>query len=249
MLIWVNHNASKFIRNRGSFITALTSNKINTIIWYIIECYQLMLKDKPQYSIRWVKSNTAYNFEDYLKMELVDSYLQRKKQLIPSKSNDLVDFTFNYETEKRYKDSLNGKYKRDKIDVYVSNLGLQELWNDTNENIYFAIECKRIKILSDCEDYTLDTEKFANRNYLSTRLPFEGQLGFIENYKLTHQLVSKEINSRLPNRNLVTDQLLQNIEKHPRFDSCYHSKHKRNDKPISPFEVIHILLDYSRFIK
>jgi len=242
-------NASNFIRNRGKNATRLTSNRIDAIIWYVAECYELIKEKKPKYSLSWVKSNTTFNFEDYLKMELVDNYLQKNKQLIFSKTNDLVEFTFNYETEKRFVDNVDGKHKRDKIDIYVSNLGLQEQWNDTNENIYFAIECKRIKILSDCEDYTLDTEKFANRDYTSTRLSFEGQLAFIERNTLNHSSVSNEINRRLPSRKkLTTKQPLKSVTKHTVFDGCYHSIHNRNTKPKQKFEVYHLLFDYSLFV-
>lgn len=245
----MNFKASKFILNRGYSKTALTSNRINAIIWYIAECYQLIKQDKPIYDFRKLKITSKIKQEDHLRFRLVTDYLRLNKVLMTGKCSDLSEIDFHCEAQFEYYDVVEKKESADKIDISISRLGLQEVWNDVNENIYFAIECKRIKILSDCEDYTLDTEKFANRNYLSTRLPFEGQLGFIENEKLTHQLVSKEINSRLPNRNLVTDQLLQNIEKHPRFDACYHSKHKRKDNAESRFEVIHLLLDYSSFIK
>ena len=119
----------------------------------------------------------------------------------------------------------------------------------TDENIYFAIECKRIKILPDCEDYILDTEKFANRNYTNTRLPFEGQIAFIENNKLTHQSVSNEINRRLPKRTtLNTTQLLKIISKHSIFSGCYYSIHKKNYGVNELFDVFHLLFDYSPFV-
>lgn len=242
-------NASNFIRNRGNDKTALTSNRIDAIIWYVAECYELIKKEKPKYNLSWVKSNTTFNFEDYLKMELVDNYLQKNKPLLHQKLNELVDFSFKYETKEKYKDSTDGINKLDMIDIHISNLGLQKEWNDTNENIYFAIECKRIKILSDCEDYAIDTEKFAIRNYTSTRLPFEGQLAFIENNTLTHSSASNEINRRLPSRKkLTTKQPLKNVTKHNVFNGCYHSIHNRNSTYKEKFEVYHLLFDYSSFV-
>lgn len=243
------NNASKFIRNRGVNKTAITASRIDAIVWYVVECYQLVYKDKPKYSKSWVQTNTTLNFEDYLKMELVDSYLQKNKAVLLAKNTALADVTFNYETQKRFIDSIDGKQKPDKIDIYISRFGLQELWNDTDENIYFAIECKRIKILSDCEDYTLDTEKFATRNYSNTRLPFEGQLAFIESDKLNHKSVSTEINKRLPTRvKLKTIQLLKQVIKHSKFEGCYQSIHSKNNNSKETFEVLHLLFDYSHFV-
>jgi len=240
--------ASNFNLHRRN-VDDITRNRIDAIIWYVAECYQLIKQDKPKYSLSWVKSNTTFNFEDYLKMELVDNYLQKNKPLLHQKLNELVDFSFKYETKEKYKDSTDGINKLDMIDIHISNLGLQDEWNDSNENIYFAIECKRIKILSDCEDYTLDTEKFSIRNYTSTRLPFEGQLAFIENNTLTHNSVSNEINRRLQLRKgLPTKQLLKSVTKHTVFDGCYHSIHHRKSKPKQKFEVYHLLFKYSNFI-
>jgi hypothetical protein len=243
------NNASNFIRNRGNDITTLTSTRIDAIIWYVAECYQLIKKDNPRYDFKKLKLKSKIKQEDYLRFRLVTDYLRKNKSLIKTKCSDLSEIEFHCEEQFEYFDLVEQKENADKIDITVSRLGLQEIWNDDAENIYFAIECKRIKILSDCEDYILDTEKFANRNYTSTRLSFEGQLAFIENSNLNHSSVSNEINRRLPTRTkLRTKQLLKNVTKHALFNECYHSVHNRNTKPEQKFEVLHLLLLYSPFV-
>lgn len=240
-------SASNFIRNRGNDITALTSNRIDAIIWYFAECYQIICIDKPTYNIS--RNNSKVKFEDFLRFRLVTDYLRKNKAVIKNKCAELSEINFHCEEQFEYYDTNEKENRADKIDISVTRLALQETWNDEDENIYFAIECKRIKILSDCEDYTLDTEKFANRNYKSTRLPFEGQLAFIENNTLTHSSASNEINRRLPSRKkLTTKQPLKNVIKHTVFNGCYHSIHNRNSTYKEKFEVYHLLFDYSSFV-
>ncbi|MBX9448799.1 MAG: hypothetical protein KL787_03375 [Taibaiella sp.] len=241
------NNASKFIRKRGVDIIAITANRIDAIVWYVSECYQLICKDNPKYQID--RKNSKIKFEDYLRFRLVDDYLRKNKCLIASKYPELAEINFHCEEQTEYYDINKKEKNADKIDITVNRLALQEAWNDTDENIYFAIECKRIKVLSDCEAYTIDTEKFANRSYLNTRLPLEGQLAFIESGKLNHNSVSTEINKRLPSRTtLTTKQLLINTSKHSSFNGCYQSIHKRNYNKKEDFEVLHLLFDYSSFV-
>lgn len=241
------NNASKFIRNRGIDVIGITAKRVDAIIWYVAECYQLLYKDKPTYPI--CRENSSVKFEDYLRFRLVVDYLRKNKILISSKCFELSEINFHCEEQLEYSDIVKETESADKIDITVSRLGLQEAWNDADENIYFAIECKKIKILSDCENYSLDTEKFANRKYLNTRLPFEGQLAFIVNNKLSHNSIATEINRRLQNRKkLVTMQPLKNVPKHSVFDGCYHSIHQRNHTTKDSFEVFHLFFDYSSFI-
>jgi hypothetical protein len=246
----MSNNASNFIRNRGNNTIALTSNRIDTIIWYVSECYQLICNDNPKYDFKKLKITSKIKQEDYLRFRLVTDYLRKNKTLIETRCSELSEISFHCEEQFEYFDTVKKKDNADKIDISVNRLGLQEIWNDEDENIYFAIECKRIKVLSDCNYYTLDTEKFATRKYISTRLPFEGQLAFIESNTLNHISVSNEINRRLPKRkNLSTKQELINIVKHNVFNGCYHSIHHRNAKQKKKFEVFHLLLNYSSFIQ
>jgi len=234
--------AAPFIQNRKK-VVAITYDRISHIIGYVVECYQKVLKDTPKYSKSYVKSSTTLSFEDYLKMEFVDKYLIPNKHLIFSKCSDLGDINFHYENQKRYIDPSDGKEKPDKIDIYINRLGLQENWNEQDEHIYFVIECKRIEHLSDCKKYVNDTQKFADRDYKVLRLPFEGQLAFIENKKLKHEKVAVEINKYLKaiSSTLTTEQYLNGFS----FHGTYTSVHRRNHTKKDIFGVYHLLFNYS----
>ncbi|GHT72973.1 hypothetical protein AGMMS50262_03220 [Bacteroidia bacterium] len=114
-----------FLLNRKSTIA---EKRIKIILWYVIECYLLTRKDKKEYSEIWVKNNTSIKFEDYLKIRLVEDYLNKNKDLLKQKTSALNNIDFAYETNKEYIDSHDNKIKLDKIDIYVNKLGLQKEW-------------------------------------------------------------------------------------------------------------------------
>lgn len=242
------NNAANFIRNRKK-VVSITYDRISNIVWYIAECYQILLKDRTKYSKKLVSQNTTLHFEDYLKMELVDKYLIRNKHVLSSKCSELENITFYYENQKRYTDIIDKKQKPDKIDIYINRLGLQSSWNEQDENIYMALECKRLNILSDCKNYIGDTQKFADRKYEDLRLPFEGQLAFIESNSLNHICVSDEINNRLKaTSTLITSQFLTLLPIHNSFKGCYSSIHKRNYLKKTSFTIFHLFFDYSKLV-
>lgn len=245
----MNKGATSFIQNRRR-VVAITDDRINHIVEYVVHCYQIILNDAPQYSKTNVKAKTTLSFEDYLKMELVDSYLIPNKHLILSNCSDLANITFHYENQKRYIDVSDGKEKPDKIDIYISKLGLQEVWNEQDEHVYFVIECKRIGSLADSANYVDDTKKFANRIYKTLRLPFEGQLAFIENKKLSVVSVSSEIDNNLKKMSseLKTEQFLTPIAITASFHGGYTSIHKRNHSKNASFKVYHLLFNYSSLV-
>ncbi|MDR2651620.1 MAG: hypothetical protein LBC68_04825 [Prevotellaceae bacterium] len=237
-----------FVVNRKNAIT-ITEKRLKIILWYVVECYLLTLKDGKKYSKIGVKKHTSYKFENYLRTRLVEDYLIKNKDLLKQKTLALNDINFTYETEKEYIDSQDNKLKSDKIDVYINKLGLKGVWKENDENIYFAIECKRIEKLSDTNDYISDIEKFSNRNYLNTRLPFEGQLAFIEKSSITHIQLSDEINKRLNEKTIIiTNNFLNPISIHPQFRSTYFSVHKRNTDTQRSFSIFHLLFDYSNIV-
>ncbi|WP_316786425.1 hypothetical protein [Pedobacter frigiditerrae] len=241
-------NASNFIQHRKN-IFSVTDKRIKTILWYIIECNNLFLKNTINpYSKKWVATNTTISFEDYLKFELIDNYLVKNKHLLNGRLSVLENINFSAETQKRYIDS-DGKQKPDKIDIYINKIGLQKEWNENDENIYFAVECKRIKILSDTKNYILDISKFCSRNHSNLRLPFEGQIGFIENSKLNHLHISGEINNELKKGSTInTTSPLKSIDLHSNFDGGYSSSHKKSFDNYDIFSIYHLLFDYSAVV-
>ena len=93
-----------------------------------------------------------------------------------------IQITFHPEETMTFIDPETKKPSTDKIDIAVWENILQSFWSGkTDDEIRFAIECKRIEQLSDASNYTSDMEKFCKRNHVNTRLPFEGQIAFIEN--------------------------------------------------------------------
>lgn len=242
--------AAKFIQNRRKVIT-ITYERVNQIAWYCIECYNLLLRDKPSYSKSYVTAKTAYNFEDYLKIEFVENYLKLNKAVLRNKVSELEEITFHYETVKPFIDTANkDKERSDKIDIYINKLGLKNHWAVEDEDLYLSIECKRINILSDCENYIEDTENFCTRQYKFLRLPFEGQIGFIENSKLNHVSATSEINRRLGlSSTITTRQGLKRRQVYEGFDGSYLSVHSRNYLPKDKFTIFHLFFDYSDLVK
>jgi len=241
-------DASRFITNRTKIIS-ITNDRITTIIWYVIECYQLLQRDKPTYSKSWIRTQTTHKPEDYLKMEFVDKYLIPNKAIIHTKISELYQINFSYEPQKRYIDTADGKQKVDKIDIYINKLGLQNEWKEPDENVYFAIECKRIEILSDTRDYVSDIRKFTQRNHTNLRLPFEGMIAFIENKNLTHKEVSAKVSDTLRNtKTIKTKQYLVFKAFHSGFDGSYTSSHKKNYGNNEDFSIYHLLFDYSTLV-
>lgn len=241
------NDASRFTRNRTDAFS-ITNRRIRQILWYIIECHQIFINDNKTYSKDWVHQNTTLHFEDYLKFEFLDNYLIPNKSLLKDVFSELEELHFSAETQKRYIDR-DGKQKPDKIDICINKFGLQEVWNNQVENIYFAIECKRIKQLSDAIDYVTDIEKFCNRSHINTRLPLEGQIAFIENPKLTQTTIVDKINSvLLSNKLITTDSYLTATEIHKKLNCAFHSIHKKNFSPNQQFAIYHLMLDYSRVV-
>ena len=115
--------------------------------------------------------------------------------------------------------------------------------------VYFAVECKRIQILSDTQKY-IDEDiigKFIERKHIEFRLPFEGQLAFIHQSKNTPLIVKEEINKRLSN-NSNTNDLLSPIKIHETQNCSFISRHTRAYDKHDLFSIYHLLLDYSKIV-
>jgi hypothetical protein len=240
------NGASGFILNRKC---SITESRIRNILWYVVECYAILLKGSVTYSKKDVREKTTIAFEDYLRNRFVQDYLVKNKDLLKQKISALEEINFLYETQKEYIDSQDKKQKPDKIDIYINKLGLKDVWKENDENIYFAIECKRIEKLSDSVKYISDIEKFTNRGYIDIRLPFEGQFAFIETPSITHIQLSNEINKKLnEKRTIITSDFLSPISIHFPFEGTYLSVHRRNTVEQDSFSIFHLLFDYSNVV-
>jgi len=238
-------NENLFVLHRKN---AIAEKRIKIILWYVVECYLLTLKNNKQYSKTWVQNNTSLKFENYLRNRLVEDYLEANKDLLKQKTLTLNNIDFSCETEKEYIDAQDNKLKPDKIDIHINKLGLQNEWKKQDKNVYFAIECKRIEKLSDASDYISDIKKFCTRYHIKTRLPFEGQIAFIENQNIHHVTLHNKINEILKNQNsIITDYLLNSTVLNDKFDGSYLSKHQR--KAIKQnFSIYHLFFNYSNIV-
>ena len=159
------------------------------------------------------------------------------------------EISFTSETQKEYIDQTDYKQKTDKIDIFINKLGLAQTWGENEDKIYFAIECKRISNLSDTSRYIGDLLKFTNRSYIEIRLPFEGQLGFIESHSLSDRQIVEEINAKLRHAShITTERPLRPCPIHPDIPGTYKSIHRRNTNIKETFSIYHIFLDYSDIV-
>lgn len=239
------NNASVFTSKRKH---SITKHRIENVLWYISECYLLLVKDGKPCSKSYVKTNTTIPFEDYLRFRLVEDYLVKNKVLLKNRISGLDEINFTAESQKEYIDIKDRKQKPDKIDIFINRLGLNNIWGAYDEEIYFAVECKRIKGISDTSQYIGDIAKFTNRDYIGFRLPFEGQLGFVET-SIPHLDITNRINEKLQKENnIITDMVLNPCMLNPNVTSTYISKHKRNTDNKEPFFIYHLFLDYSNIV-
>ena len=236
--------ALNFISKRKQPLS-LGQKNIQIILWYFLECYNLLLNDGKTYSISEVNKGKI-KLENYLRNKLVDEYLREYTHLFHNKFKTEY-ISFDKDSEETYIDKEGYEYT-DKIDIYIRDKALQECWSG-EKNVYFAVECKRIQILSDTQKY-IDEDtvgKFIERKHISFRVPFEGQLAFIHQKKNTPLIVADEINKRLSG-NSNTKNLLLPGKLHDTQNCSFISDHTRAYGKHEPFSIYHLLLDYSSII-
>ena len=240
-------DASKFTekRRRGNI-----RRRFLQVLEYVVFCYDRLIEDNKNqnvsYCISHQRQHSLIHFEDWLKIRLVEDYLQKQKLAFPG--SFIQEIHFQYETSKPYSDHT-GRTRVDKIDIFISNLGLQKYWSGTvEENRYFAIECKRLKNKSNNPSYISDIEKFVDRQHQS-RSPFEGMIGFVEKSSISMEDIIDDINGRLTNHSTIrTIQQLSPFPIHKTFKYCRFSKHEKIGFKGLTIEVYHLFLDYSDLI-
>lgn len=233
-------------RRQNNPFGGVINTTVSEIMRYVIDCYLVLLEEKPHYSISKTKEETTYKFEEYLNTRLVYDYLNTRLTFFSY--SQLSQIQFITEANRGYIDIRDQKEKPDKIDIYITNLHLdKELC--ANPQPYFAIECKRINKLSSVDEYISDIQKFTDRKHTETRLPFEGQLAFIENPKYPHSVSKENINSKLAKHDYInTTQLLKPKQFHKNFNGSYYSKHLKNFGKNDPFTIYHLMFDYTQIV-
>lgn len=231
-------------------VNRLTEYRIKLVLQYIAHCYLEMINEGKKYDF---SKKGKLQKEDFLRNGLVEDYLSKKQYKDYYKNsisdNPNVEIYFQKEENQVYKN--NGKLADDYIDISVKETKLSEvLSGETSDEIKFAIECKRIKEASDYNEYIKDIKKFSERPFTTFRLPFEGQIAFIESAKINYALVKTEINSRLKKSTEIrTIKLLSPLQIHDKFSGSYSSSHQKSFDKKSSFSIYHLFFNYSLIVE
>lgn len=240
----MSFSAFEFNSSRKT-VNSDTKKRIKHILWYVLECHKLMMEDNITFSLSEIKK-TRIKAENKFRNYLVDNYLRKNCHLFEGLA-ETDHIYFDKESEETF--IQNEIEQTDKIDIYIRDSALKNSMRENSENIYFAIECKRIKIKSDSKEYVLDIQKYVERDHTNLRLPFEAQIAFIENDKLTHKIISDEINIILKEtETIITDSFLIPEKLHSSFDDSYLSKHKKNFGNRNSFLIYHLMFNYSKVV-
>lgn len=229
-------DASNYIRNRRKL--SLSRKRIKEVLVCIINSYEKIISDGVVFDY---SKRGKIKQEDFLRNRLVDDYLEYE---LGSLELGTERFTVNKETSEEYSNLVDNVLHNDPIDIHIVDKAQQESWG-RNTKPYFAIECKRIQ--SSVSDYIGDTKKFTERDYTKLRLPFEGQLGFVENPSLDHISISKKINKNLSSNPEI--ETIKELEPHrlkDDFDASYLSLHKKKNN--TAFTVFHLFFNYSKIV-
>lgn len=241
----LTNSAHNFKPNKYS----LTKFRINLILKYFIHCFLMMQKEGKKYDY---KARGKVKKEDYLRDGLVDDYLNKTpnkkyfKEYISDNPN--VEIFFQMEEKQNYLEQ--NTLAEDFIDITVKETKLSEILIDrTSDEIKFAIECKRINKSQSYSEYVKDINKLTNRQYKTYRLPYEGQIAFIENSSLNYITISKNINEKLEShKSIITVQFLKSKSFDSQFEGGYHSIHRRNYGNQNNFSIYHLMFDYSKIV-
>lgn len=230
-------NAIKFTNNRKKL--ALTHKRVKEILVCVINSYKKIISDGIIFNF---SERGKIPQEDFLRNRFVDDYLKHECELSNSGTDNYTIIAKDGQEE--YNSEIDQENHNDKIDIQIFDKSLRNSLT-SNEDVYFSIECKRLK--SSLKDYISDIYKFCTRKYRKGRLPFEGQLGFVENGNFVPSGLSQALNKELANScHIKTLKQLEYIELTTNFDASYYSEHQKNDT--SPFSIFHLFLDYSKIV-
>ncbi|MDP3912287.1 MAG: hypothetical protein Q8R96_00920 [Bacteroidota bacterium] len=220
---------------------------VDQIMRYVIDCYLYMLEEKPQFSKSDFKETTTYKFEDLLSDRFVDDYLRKRRKEYFSHTL-LNQIIFTKQSSENYINCFTHIHQPDLIDIYVTNLQIDKELS-SNPQPYFAIECKRIRKSSSIDEYVGDIKKFTERIHSQPRLPYEGQIAFIEKSQYPHNVTKEKINNKLGmHESIKTIQPLKHKQFHEMFDGSYCSKHLKNFGIKNEFAIYHLMLNYTQIV-
>ncbi len=218
------------------------------ILGYVVMCYQKQLESGVTYSKKAIKKTYHDDkVENFLNVRLAEICEQNKNLL------SFNGFRVAFEYHREYQDA-EGNTGIDKIDIAFLNLGL-DFAPIPDEEIYFAIECKRVNKInfnsqetkSNIAEYNKEVDKFLENRKYKHRFMFEGAVGYIENNKKDIEKIIRQIDKGLDKP--TTTQNLQKFDlPNSAFEYCHWSKHTKNDEHKTAKEIYHLFLDYSTMV-
>ncbi|MDR2544066.1 MAG: hypothetical protein LBD03_00705 [Methanobrevibacter sp.] len=206
-------------------------NQFQKILSLIVFSYNQILDNNEQvyknYKLRNPPKNVS--LENILTNMLV-RYIRKNKGKF-----ELGLFGFELEPSTEI-DSNN--YTEGFLDIKVTNL-TSSFDNKNNENIYFALECKRLDLSAKPKLYAEQGIKRFKTGKYSKIVPFGGMIGYSELRQENILEIVEKINDFMGNEHLILSDFIE-------FDFCFESSHDRIN--LSNIHLYHLILDYSDII-
>ena len=238
-----NSRANLFIKNRKQ---RQSLHQFKEILKLITFCYGKIIKAEI---FDWKEIQKKYpgKPENYLKYILLH-YLRKNKKKFPT----ITHLSFSAESA----DFNIAESKEAFIDIAIYGINnsftcIPELFQKslTDEDYYFAFECKRLENLRKNNAYIQDGIRRYVENIYARAMPFAGMIGFVEKGNIIQ--IKDNINDRLSNlnkiRELETIKMLTLVELEKDFKFSYVSIHGRVEN--IPVELYHLFLNYTEIVR
>lgn len=219
-----------------SIYESVFKDLFHTILELIDYSYNEMLNDNVEFHLNEFGRDSQNNMplENSITNRLVDYIRNNKKiynlELLAFDVEPGTDFSEEYATEGY-------------IDIKVSNI-TTDLYNYTDETIYFAFECKRVNKNSQ------KTSKYVNEginrfkiNKYSKNVSLSGMIGYSEERYTEIPTIVKKINDKLVVETL--NRIEEDIDIN--YAYCYISNHSRENS--DEITLYHLFYDFSDMIK
>lgn len=227
----------------ASFIKRRKSRQITPqgkdVLKLIIYCYKKIHENE---CFEMTRTGSPTKLENVLKYNLVDYLTKNKKQFPLTKRLLFVAEAADFD---------NQNHREAFIDIAVYNAfnsfkvspGIY-----TEEDYYFAFECKRLENNSKNDDYIKKgIRKYVGNKY-ARAMPFAGMIGFVEKGNIFR--IKDDINRRLIELNqrgeIKTPRLLEFEEIEKDFRFTFLSSHCREAS--SHIDLYHLFLDYKEIL-
>lgn len=219
-------DASSFVKSRDIY-----DNNFKKVLNLINYCYNILISEEKPH-----KYPKKFQLEIHLTKMLV-SYLKKYKFEF---GLDNLGFELEVGLEQE-----NGHLKF--LDIKVCNVS-HYFMDAYIEDIYYAIECKRLDESSDKITYYIKGGilRFVKSEY-AKNLHSASMVGYVENGNLNKIIDKINVKLKAGLADIETEKLLNKyvINRH---NSCYHSIHLKYDSA-EKIDIYHLILDYQPILK